>query len=335
MLAGSAEEADKLWNDVAAVDPTLWPAVRGSPDAWLARLKTPDRFHVPNRLPLTYDFRAPAREGRNLLEAQLFAHFSSPPPDPNSKEADEIFKLIQRAKAVEAGSPADAPVFDFAELRPKFGDERKKPVYLFVEWLKLRSVAGAVSNSFVGVAVYCEHYIDPTDKKDPSKRNEYKTKPLRPSADAQGLVRAALDGPGPPPGRTDARILLAPDGPLPPEWFTFEKADLLKLTGGRGTESWVVYLPSALALKSVWTEETTAQTWYRSLLQSSSVPRVMTVESGRLSLPDVATSVSGQTIATARFWFQVPKNPPEPSLQAFMDAKRENQLGVLLVWVRK
>jgi hypothetical protein len=147
-------------------------------------------------------------------------------------------------------------------------------------------------------------------------------------------VREALKGPGPPPGRRDARILVAPDGPLPPEWFTFEKTELLELIGG-APDSWVVYLPSALALKSVWTEETTAQTWYRSLLQSSSVPRVMTVESGRLSLPDVATSVSGQTIATARFWFQVPKNPPEPSLQAFMDAKRENQLGVLLVWVRK
>ncbi len=337
-FAGQPSDAQAMWAGARTVNADLWPAVGDAENGWLTRAANPARATEPGRLPLSADFRAAAHRERARLQEDLLKQFEAADAS-DEAAADSIFQTIQRAKAVELGLADEPKPLDLPTLKDRFGGDEKNHVYLFVEFLTLRQANGGAGRCG-GVALYRPLYQERKKGDEATYADEYRVKILKPAAGPVELVTSALDDPGPPRARKDARIIIAPDGPPSPGWFVFEHQTLVKLTGP-DAESWVVYLPSALALTSVWTGEVTLRAWHRSGLQSDpAADEKMATDTNPLTLGKVAAGLSSQSgggaLFTQNVWFQSSaERPKENSLLALMKAKREKQLDVLPVWVRK
>ena len=173
----------------------------------------------------------------------------------NGNDSDQALQAMQRAKLAEIGRNDDVTRIALDELERQL--RTNNGIYLFVEILELRGSSG-----FIGVAVYDREYGD-------ARAGQLQHKVIRSQSDPAGVVRAALSG-GPPSGRTDARILIALDGPPDDAWFQFEKNELLPLAASgkdrtAPVPAWVVYVRSATTLKpsaETWSFDDILRAWY-------------------------------------------------------------------------
>jgi hypothetical protein len=325
------------WQNFRRVNSQAWSAVDEQRDGWLVRLDAPDRLVETGRLPLTSDFLDPARAARRRYEAEALTALREAATG-DEAAADRAFQAIQLAKAADVGRTIEP--LSLAQLVERFPPA---PLYLFVELIEVRLADAGGAATFAGVALYSRRYVAPMAGQQPDK---YAIKALPPAPTSAQVVAAALDG-GPPADRRDARILIAPDGPLPPDWFEFEKTTLVSRTGagGTGDPSWIVYVPSAAALASpAWTLDETLRVWYRwgvhggaaPMLVSGS-PQILTargsgppLERSDMSLYLVSLAPGGSAADAALTEIMQTKR-----LTDFMKVKQREALPVVPLWVSR
>ncbi|MBN2448212.1 MAG: hypothetical protein JXO22_15900 [Phycisphaerae bacterium] len=257
----ATDQAAQAWATFRAVNTTSDSAVDDAANGWLARLNDAGRMSEPGRLSLASDYRSASRGQRQGFETQAQQQLAA-------RNANALLQSIQSAKAAEHGLSTNPLSLD--QVISELGGEEPW-VYLYLEMLELR---GGGATQYCGVAVYRKEY---------TKRmlgrpytDEYLSAVIPAQATPEAVVAAALALPGFPLRsngqiRRDARIIIAPDGPLGDSWFDYEAATLLQPTEWTtGSDpSWVVYVPSASALTGGgWTLDSVLRVWYRSALRS-------------------------------------------------------------------
>lgn len=339
--AGEAPDADaaaaarRLWADVRAVNDTLWPLLDSSPDGWLTRLNSPDRLVVPGAMPLAAAFRAADRQARRRYEEQILSLTAGGRDVNDEATADRLLQLIQQAKAADlALDSASFKPLDMPGLRGALGCARNNDIFLFVEIVRLQEVEpqppGAV---YCGVAIYQTEYKGATAQqyvdRCRAKIVGWKTSP-------RGVVEEALrDGPPPLESLRDARILIAPDGPLPADWFPYEHEMLLPSARWRTdvAPGWVVYTPSAGALAGgPWTLEQSLRAWYRSAFRhGTGMPylRADGFQAGDRPGRPLEPNTLGMTLH--RLHLDDVQGPT--TLKELLDRKLQQQLPVIPFWV--
>jgi hypothetical protein len=323
------EALGKTWAEVQAVNPGLWAAVGDPNNGWLARLVTGGRRNAPGMLPLAADFRAKARDKRKDYEDKVQRLIQEGVPD-TADTTDLVFQAIQLAKAADLGVATEPKPLSVARVKELFGGDTTNEVYLFVEMLALPEVTPLQGGPYCGVAFYRRLYLEPSEANKKTYADRYEVKVLRSAGDIQRLVEAALADPGPLKGAAEARILIAPDGPPPATWFGFEQERLLPLA--RTSKSWIVYLPSALAMERNWTLEDTLRIWYRLALQDATL---LDLELGAGDLgPCPLKSNPIKDMVVLCLW-QGKSKEEKHELPDFMSYKRDKKIPALPLWVRK
>ncbi|RMF80006.1 MAG: hypothetical protein D6744_08580 [Planctomycetota bacterium] len=244
----SFDAALREWNKLRDYRQRLGSAARQHPwaevDQWLARLERGADWTIAGT-PLRASVRAQRAAARAGFEQTAM----------QSSNPDQALRAIQQAKLAEIGADPGAAL-SLATVLNRLRAE--KGIYLFVEVLQSQQGAGCVA-----VAIYDPAYGDVMAGQ--GGPNPYEQKLIRDAANPADAVRAALAG-GPPPGRGDARILIALDAPPDDRWFAFERQSLLPLTSSDSPTdpAWVVYLPSVAALggASPWDRDNALRKWY-------------------------------------------------------------------------
>ncbi len=330
VLSASAPAAQESWKDVRKVNGTMWSALDESANGWLVRSSDAGRLVQPRMLPLARVFNADQRTQRRAQEDKIRALLAGANPD-----ANELFRDIQLAKAAVLGVELTPLTID--ALKQELGEVQA--VYLFVELIALTPAEPGQAPVFAGVAVYRENYRKPQGGVVVDDRYLAKAIAAKPSPDE--VVAAALAD-GPPlvengAIRRDARIIIAPDGPLPQRWFEFESKSLLQPTASTsGDPSWVVYTPSATALGSEhWTLDRTLRAWYRAavigrtaLPSVSAPPQVLSARGGGPPLERQDMSICVVAMGEGNV-------DGSTKLPDFMTAKRGRQMAAIPLWVRK
>jgi hypothetical protein len=331
--AVDAAALQQTWADVQTLAPGMWTAVGDAKDGWLARLSVADRRNAPHRLPLGSDFRAAARQQRQKYEREVLRLIQGLRDPADAGVADQVFQAIQRAKAADLDLAAEATPLTIERVKDLFSDKVNNDVYLFVEMLELREVDAEPGKRFCGVALYRKEYTG--RMKNVAYTDRYVEKTLLLSASPVELVKVALGQPpddGPPTNTAEARFLLAPDGPPPATWFGFEHERLLPLA--KTGESWIVYMPSALAMERNWTLEDTLRVWYRLALRGGGTLLDLELGAGELGTCPLKTTtqISGMTI---KCLWAGKSGAASSQLAGFMRDKRENnKISALPLWVR-
>lgn len=327
--ATSAAAAQTVWADVRKVSPTIWPALDDAAAGWLTRCVAAERQLVARQLPLARSYAGTGREARAALETRIRTLAGDSGASP-----DELLQAIQRAKAADLGVGDATATLD--DLKREF---EAQLVYLFVEICALGPAQSGQPSAYCGVALYRTRYEEKMAGVE--YRDEWATKILRPTDSVRAVLADALAAPGPPLReggqiRKDARILLALDGPPPADWFDYESSTLLQATEWSVTPSWIVYLPSAAALKSnQWNLDTVLRGWYRAALQRGSAPPALSTPPQTL-----ATGLGGAPLTRTDMLLYVVnfagrKGGNENKIADFMEAKRRGKLTALALWVDK
>ena len=334
--ADAVEAARRTWADVRTLNAEVWPAVDNAESGWLVRLTTPDRLVQPRLVPLARDFRAAAREQRRKAEDEVLTLLRTETDVANEDAADRLLQAIQRAKSADLDPSLDIKPEDLKALKPLLGDA----VYLFVEILALRDVQPPAGQPFCGVAIYRTGYSARPTERRPTDR--YVAKMLRPAANPEELIRAALAPPGPPLQgngqiRADAHLIVAPDGVPPSGWFAFERDMLLRpLELKADNAGWLVYVPSAGAIgSSHWSLEETLRAWYR-VAARTQVPPPLFTDATPLAIrrnagPPLDSRLLGMGVF--RVWLEAGSPRPEEPLLDFLTAQRESTTRVMPLWV--
>ncbi|MCK4341817.1 MAG: hypothetical protein KAY37_08860, partial [Phycisphaerae bacterium] len=322
--------AQELWADVRKVNPDVWRALDDSASGWLPRLSTADRQVEPGMLPLARAFNSNLRSRRQSYEDTIRGLLAGPTP-----EANELFRNIQWAKAAGLGVPVNP--LTVAELEQALGE--RQLVYLFVEIMGLAPAEPGQDPTYCGIAVYRKLYQE--RQAGVAYDDEYLSKVIPPQASPSKVVATALAAPGPPLRENsriqkDARIIIAPDGPLSADWFEYEWRTLLQPTEWGIKPSWIVYTPSAAMLNSAeWKLDAILRGWYRSALHAGSV--LPTVSSPPQALSQRGSGPPLESRATRIYVVGLGEEElgDENRLNDFMAAKRGRQMAVLPLWVRE
>ena len=323
--------ARAAWSDVRKLQPELWPAVDDPKNGWLARLGSTERLLEPDKLPLASGFGAARATARRRAEDELRALLRSGDPT-DAGLADRVLQAIERAKATDLGLDTDFQPVNLTALMTMLGAKSDNWVYLFVELCDLHGTAPGAPASFCGVAVYRREYARYTPGREYT--DQCVAKVIRSAESPEDLVRAALAAPGPPLAgnariRKDARIIIAPDGALPPSWFAFERQTLLQPTEWTaGDPAWVVYTPPASAISSGrWPLDGTLRAWYRAAVRAGRPAAALGADTLPLALrqspgPPLQSRLLGTLTVFRVALDATPPRPDREELFDFLAAKR-------------
>ncbi len=327
--ASSVSAAQTLWADVRKVSPNTWPALDDVTAGWLGRCAAADRQLVARQLPLARNYVGAGRAARAPLEARVRALASDSGTNP-----DELLRTIQQAKAAELGLGSVTASLD--DLKREFETQL---VYLFVEMCELQPAQSGQPSNYCGVALYRTRYEEKMAGVE--YKDEWATKILRPAGSMQAVLADALAAPGPPLReggqiRKDARILLALDGPPPVEWFDYENTTLMQATEWSVTPSWVVYLPSAAALKSnEWNLDAALRGWYRAALRRGTAPPTVSAPPQTLATGLGGAPLTRTDMQLYSVGFAGASGGNATKIADFMTTKRRGKLTALALWVDK
>lgn len=331
--ADTAAAARRLWADVRTVNDKVWPLLDTPPDGWFPRMESPDRLVATGAMPLAAGFHAADRQARRRHEEDILALISGARDANDEATADRLLQSIQRAKAADLGLDTGFKPLDLAGLQKALGCDQSNWVYLFIETLRLHEAGGPSDATYCGVAIYRTEYTSRMEGRPYSDR--CRARIVRWNTSLRGVVEEALrDGPPPLSGRRDTRILIAPDGPPPADWFPYEHGTLLPSSRWEFDPAWVVYTPSAGALNSgPWTLEQTLRAWYRSAVRHETSPpylRAADFQAGVRPGPPLEPNTLGMSLHRL---YLADVQVAETKLKEFLDRKRQQELRVIPLWV--
>ncbi|MBP7745049.1 MAG: hypothetical protein KA383_02880 [Phycisphaerae bacterium] len=335
--AATLDAARAPWGRFRVVNSGALRAVDAEGAGWLVRLVA-GRLAEARGLPLARDFLATRRAARAQQEQAVRAALAGAAGGGDAA-ADRVFQAIQQAKAAELDAGAAVTPRSLGQLLQDLGNDEPW-VYLFVEILELRSAGGAGAAPACGVAVYREKYV--TRIGGQTYTDRYIAQVIPEKGHVSDVVAAALSL-GPPANVTDARVMIALDGPPDARWLDFEKDSLLPRTGGTGGDpSWIVYVPSASVLTpGTWSLDETLRVWYRAALAAGEAPLLASalppalsrtgrmLEKADLTLYSISLAAPGATDP------QLARALNARALAALMDLKRASRLSVIPLWVSK
>ena len=339
----AADAARGDWSAVRKLQPKLWAAVDDAPHGWLIRLGNTERLIQPGMLPLASGFGAARAAARRRAEDEVRDLLRNGDPT-DEVLADRVLQAIERAKAADFGLEADFRPVNLIALKALLGGTAENWVYLFVEMGTLHDTAPGTAATFCGVAVYRSEYA----KYAPNRQytDQCLAKIIRSAQSPEDVLRAALAAPGPPLVansriRKDARLIIAPDGPLPSSWFPFELQTLLRPTDWTGDDpAWVVYTPSAAAISSNrWSLEATLHAWYRAAVRAGQAAPTLVADTSPLTLgkspgPPLKSRMLG-TMDIFRVALGTTPPRPEEELFDFMAAKRAAEIPMIPLCLAK
>ena len=307
------QAATNAWTRFAQVGSALggatMPAVQGSAGAWLSRVADARAATAEGRLPLRIGFRDARRQARKTYENQFLQARGNP---------DEALRLIQLAKAADAGIPGLAPI-SRAALERKFQKQIRRATALQVHGL-FEVIAVHPS---AGPPQFYAFVLRPRGWDWVAQAFEAKV--IGPADSLTTLVRGELPIDTSTP--TDLLFLVAPDGSCDTDWWTYEREALLPHT--RTQPGGLFYLPSVAALQSAaWNFDRAMRWWYRLTLASGDTTagcyaRGRRVQSNRQTVGDFvdlavhATSI-GRWPRTVR---TIPGRGPQRLITGFRTVK--------------